>query len=156
MRFLLSLLAMACLTLAAHAESAPDDVVLADFVAYSTAEPVLLGAPAVPLMSADRADVLQVIGQMRSQLTDFATTPPQTGITAAVDAFTQHWDLVIETSAQQRQAEAQSLMGDLIQGNGQAINDFLNAPQIQPEPSLFLDPDFTAAVAPPAGGFFAP
>ena len=93
---------------------------------------------------------------MRSQITDFAIAPPQTGISAAVDTFTQHWDMVIETTAQQQQDSAQSLMGELLQDNTQQIDDFLNAPQIQPEPSLFADPAFTQALMPPPGGFFAP
>lgn len=155
-RVMLYCLALLPLAMSAHAETVPGQIEVQDQLLYTVHQAAVFGSTPVALLSTDRTDVLQAIAGMTSQLSSYSTTPPQTGITAAVDSFTQHWDLVITTSAEQTLNTAQSLMGDLMQRNSQSIDDFLNAPQIQPEKSIFLDPTFIQVLTPPAAGFFAP
>lgn len=112
--------------------------------------------PAVPMMSSNRADVLQIISGMRAQLADHDSLALDNGISQLADAFVDHWDLAVEANVAWESEALQAMVAELYNPNSFLIQDFLQAPTISVGESLFLQPEFTSPIPEtPQVGFFA-
>lgn len=100
-------------------------------------------------------DVHEAIATMRAVMADLAQP---TAVSAVANAFVQHWDLVIADHLAQQETTMTAMIDGTLGQNGEAIDEFLAMPPMDPGPSLFVDHEFQVAVAPFAqvGGFFAP
>lgn len=149
-----------CLTVFAgsvFAQEVPDVFIAAEPepVMYTCAPPV---APPVTPVPAGFGDAHATIAAMRALLADPGAMAQPNAVSAAADAFVQHWDLVIADHVAQQAVSMASMIDGMMGQNGDAIDDFLTTPPIDQGPSLFIEPEFQLAVAPFAqvGGFFAP
>lgn len=112
--------------------------------------------PTVALMSANRADVLQVISDMRAKLDDFGSLALDNGISQTADAFVEHWNVAVDYNVAAQHEAVQSMIGDMVHQSSYLIQDFLLTPAIPAGDSLFSQTPVTDSVASaPSGGFFA-
>lgn len=93
-------------------------------------------------------DVHVVISAMRSKIAEPGGLVQNNAITAAADAFVQHWDSVIENELAHNEVSLSEMIDSMVDNSNQTIDGFLTAPLLDPGPSLFLDPEFQVAVAP--------
>jgi len=156
---ILSVIAVTILAAPAYADDGEDvqavSIELPDAVAYSAqGNPSLLQV--VPLISAERNDVLQVIDGMRTQLSNYDDLAISNGITQTANAFVNHWDLAVQTNLAAGSQHMEALISNLVNYNSDLIQDFLKPAPVWSEESLFAYPTYTDVVyIPPTGGFFA-
>ena len=111
--------------------------------------------PLVPLLSANRVDVLNIISAMRDQLADFGSLAMDNGISQTADAFVDHWALAVDNNVAAQSASLLVMIDDMANQNSFLIQEFLQTPSIPIGDSLFSDVSFRDSfVSVPTGGFF--
>lgn len=103
-------------------------------------------------------DVHQAIDAMRTMMTEPGGLAQSTAVTAAADAYAQHWDIVVAGHVEQQELSMTAMIDGMLDQNSDTIDAFLTIPPMDPGPSLFLDHEFQVTMAPfeRVGGFFAP
>lgn len=148
--FALSLL----LVPAANAQSSPAGLPPSRLLA--SPNPALLSVvpPDVQFMSTKRADVIQAINQMQSQLVAFDPVLRDDAISVGARSFAERWSNIADAYHHQQTGAVEGLIDDLLVRNADQVTDFLNTPPMDPMPSLFSDPLFTDPPEFPLAGFF--